>query len=161
MRGHDFHFSGMEFATINAVNFISVKKSSGKAGMTLVEVMVALALLGIGLAGGYYAISAAMQARRFAHDHYIAALIANNQVERAKNLPFVQLILLSENNFRVDDLGQASQDGRYYRSTTITTPWNANTNLAQVSVSVRVPHPRLQASDGGTTTVATLLRRMD
>lgn len=129
--------------------------------MTLVEVVVALALLGIGLAGAYYAITAAMQARRFAHDHYTAALIANNQIERAKNLPFVQLILLNENGVRVDEIGQSSAEGRFYRTTAITTPWNGNSNVAQVQVSVRVPHPRSQASGSGTSTVATLLRRMD
>lgn len=129
--------------------------------MTLVEVVAALALLGIGLAGSYYAIGAAMQARRFAHERYTATLIANNQVERAKNLPFVQLVLLSsDNNTRVDELGQVSLSGRFHRTTSVTTPWDGNTNIAYVSVSVLVPHPRLQGGSG-TSTVATLLRRMD
>ena len=121
-----------------------------------------MALLGVALAGAYGVVSMAMQARKFAHGYYQATLIANNQLEHAKNLPFTELYLLEEDNqTRVNDLGETDSDGLYVRSTQVEQDWDGNTNLAAVIVSVAVPHPRHPGTVAGTSTVSTLLRRMD
>lgn len=109
--------------------------------MTLVEVLVALSLLVIGLAGGYTAVSASMKNRQFAQNYYVGTLLANNQIERAKNLPFAQLTLLRESNVAVDNEGSVDSGGRYRRSTKIITSHAGNPKLCMVEVSVAVPLP--------------------
>lgn len=123
--------------------------------MTLVEVVVAMGLLGIGLAGGYSLVSAAMQARKFAHEFYAGTLIANNQIERAKNLPLSQVASLVETEKPVDELGTAAGNLRFRRTTVLQTNWNNRANVSGIDVMVGVPLPRQQGFS--TTTVSTLL----
>ncbi len=123
--------------------------------MTLVEVVVAMALLAIGLAGGYTAISAAMQIRKHAHDYYVGTLIANNQIERAKNLPLSQVVSLVETETPVDELGTGSGNARFRRTTILETNWNSMAQVAKIDVMVGVPLPR--QSGYSTTTVSTLI----
>jgi len=132
---------------------------TGRSGFTLVEVLVAMTLLGIGLAGAYYAISAAMQMRKFSHDQYIGTLIANNRIEFAKNQPFTQLVNLGETGKRVNEYGVDDDDGRFMRSTAISNFWAGSSNLASITVNVVIPHPLLAGGIGGTATVASVLRR--
>jgi len=132
---------------------------SSKAGLTLVEVVVAISLLAIGLAGSYYGVNMAMQARKFSHDSYVGTLIANNRIEFAKNQPYSQLVNLGESNKKVDEYGNDDSDGRYSRTTTISTLWGGNSNATAITVSVKIPHPRLSDGSGGTATVSTILRR--
>lgn len=130
-----------------------------RAGFTLVEVVVALALLAIGMAGGYYAVTGAMQARKFAHDVYVGTLLANNWIEHAKTLPFAQLTDLRETGVAIDEDGNVDPDGRYRRTTEVTTTWDGDPNLAGVTVRVLVPLVR--STGVSTQTVSSLLRRDD
>lgn len=137
-------------------------KKTNRGGMTLVEVMVSLAILGVGLTAAYFAVNSAMQTRKFAHDYYVATLIANNQIEFARNMPFSQLVTLrDDSNTRVDDYGDVDPSGRFRRTTTIGLRWGGDSNLTQVSVSVAVPHARIANTSGSTSTVTTLLRKMN
>lgn len=123
--------------------------------MTLVEVVIAMALLAIGLAGGYTAISAAMQVRKHAHDYYVGTLIANNQIERARNLPLSQAGSLVETETPVDELGTGTGHLRFRRTTALETNWNGMADVTKIDVMVGVPLPR--QSGFATTTVSTLL----
>jgi prepilin-type N-terminal cleavage/methylation domain-containing protein len=156
-------FPGMLHAeihtTMSVLFFMPRRIFNTKAGHTLVEVLVASAILSIGMVGGYYAVTASMQARKFAHEYYVGTMIANNRIEQARELPFSQLTLLVENNTSVDAVGFASGDLRYRRTTRVTPTWGGNSNLTEVSVSVGVPMPR--QSGFSTSTVATLLSRFE
>lgn len=125
------------------------------AGMTLVEVLVALSLLVIGIAGGYTAISASMKNRQFAHNYYLGTLLANNQIERAKNLPFAQLTLLRESNVAINEEGSTDSQGRFRRTTSVTTSWGSNPNESKIDVSVSIPLPLREGFT--TSTVSTIL----
>ena len=92
-------------------------------GYSLLEVVVALAILGISLAGIYKVMTVSMQTRQVALNHYVATVMANNQIERAKNLAFGNLSLLAEDERQVDELGTTGANGRYLRTTTIEPVW--------------------------------------
>jgi len=133
--------------------------NSACSGMTLVEVVVAMTLLAIGLAGGYSAISMSMQMRKYAHDNYVGTLIANNQIERAKNLPLSQVGSLVESETQVDELGTGAGTLRFRRTTVLETNWNSIASVAKIDVMVGVPLPR--QAGFSTTTVSTLLREIE
>ncbi len=145
-------YAEMRLMQFDVVNF---SRARDRAGMTLVEVVVAMGLLGIGLAGGYYAVTGAMQARKHAHDYYVGTLIANNQIERAKNLPLSQVSSLAEDHTAVDELGTAAGTLRFRRTTALTTNWNNHASITKIDVMVGVPLPR--QSGFATTSVSTLL----
>jgi hypothetical protein len=123
----------------------------------MIEVMVAAALLGMGLAGVYQVITISMQMRKHAYDYYIGTVVANNRLEQAQGIPFGELTLLEEERMRIDETGSVSEEGRFYRTTTVTTPWDGSEQLAMIEVRVEVPHPRRLADSGRETMVAVVL----
>ncbi len=132
---------------------------SRRAGFTLVEVVVAVFLLGIGLAGGYRVITHAMQTRAHAHDYYLATVIANNRIERAKNLAFSEISgQLTERRIRVNELGVPDPQGRFFRSTLVVQNWGFDSKVTGIIVRVEVPHrTRGTRAGGGLVTLSTLL----
>lgn len=128
-----------------------------RSGLTIVEVMIAAALLGMGLAGAYQVITISMQMRKHAYDYYIGTMLANNRLEQAQGITFGELTLLGEERMRIDETGGVDEQGRFYRTTSITTPWDGSAQLAMVEVRVEVPHPRRLADTGRETIVAIVL----
>lgn len=107
--------------------------------MTLVEVVVASALLMLGLAAIYQAMTYSMYVRQQGHHVYTGAVIANNRVELARNLSFGNLSELAETEVAVDAAGVPNDEGPYHRTTIITQPYDGVASLAQVDVQVAVP----------------------
>lgn len=107
-----------------------------KNGFTLVEVVIALLLVVVVLAGAYLLIVHAARLTRMARDHYIAINIAKNRLERARNFQYSDLYLLQESNMIVDENGAPGENGRFNRSTEVIT--NYAPNLTQINVTVRI-----------------------
>lgn len=133
---------------------------AGKAsGFTLVEVVISLSLLVVVMAGVYRSLESAFRLRRASHQHYLAVVIANNRIERAKNVAFDDLGLLDEERLPVTAQGVPEPDGLFRRTTVVEPDFDGNTSLARVTVTVEVPparhrrHRRVPVSE----TVSTLL----
>lgn len=125
-------------------------------GFTFVEVVVAMGLLALVLAGSFGLITGAMRVRQASHDYYAAILIANNRLERAKSVTFDNIPLLAETEVKVDEIGTPVLDGRFLRTTEVEANWNGTPTLTRVSVTVRPP---AQGSQGtrATASVSTLI----
>ncbi len=136
------------------------KPRTTSSGYTLMEVVVAMAILGITLAGVYRVMTVSMQTRQVALNHYVATVMANNQIERAKNLAFGNLSLLVEDARAVDELGTTDANGRYRRTTIIEPNWGGESNLTRIAVTVLPPAPNRSSSAGtDPVSVSTLIKR--
>ncbi len=127
------------------------------AGFTFVEIMVALAILALGMAGVYRVLLMAMQSRQAAQYHYTAAIIANNRVEFAKNLPLGNMGLLVESWVAVDELGLTDINGDFRRSTTIENTLHGDPDLTRIAVTVWSPTFIRSATNRLSVTVSTIL----
>lgn len=128
-----------------------------RKGFTLVEVMVAVGLLGMTIAGFYAVLTASTRTRIMAHNRYVAVTIANNRIERAKYMRMEELPLLEEEGTLVNALGSPNPQGPFIRSTVIAPHQNGDARLARITVSVQAPRVRRGTTTGLTETVSTLL----
>jgi prepilin-type N-terminal cleavage/methylation domain-containing protein len=128
-----------------------------RTGFTLVEVMIAVGLLGMTIAGFYAVLTASTRTRIMAHNRYVAVTIANNRIERAKHMRIDELPLLVESGTLVNALGSPNPDGPFVRSTTINPSQNGDPRLTRITVSVQAPRVRRGTTTGLTETVSTLL----
>lgn len=106
-------FSGSRMATL--------RRSVCRRGFSLVETVIACAIILMVLAGSYTILDSSMGLVRTARDGYTATTISNARLERARMIPFTDLPSLVETNTVVDDYGLPSTDGRFRRTTTIST----------------------------------------
>ena len=92
-----------------------------QCGMTVVELMVAMALLVMILAAAFPTVDQMMSRFQMARDHYVAASLCQGRIERARGVPYSNLELFRETDAQVDDYGNAATpDGRFRRTTVVT-----------------------------------------
>lgn len=133
---------------------------SAPDGYTFLEIVVAMAILAIAMAGSYKVMTVSMQTRQVALNHYVATVMANNQIERAKNLAFDNLSLLAESERAVDELGATDAEGRYLRTTAIEPLWGGESDLTRITVTILPPAPNRRSSAGrDPVSVSTLIKR--
>ena len=106
-----------------------------RSGLTLVEVVIAVFLLGMCISGACALVLHTKKLNDVARAHYVAANIARNRLERARTIDFTALSLLAEYDVVVDHNGNPDPNGNYSRSTAVT---NVKANLAEVSVTVGI-----------------------
>ncbi len=142
------------------MNSLSKRSHAGtrKAGLTVIEVVIALAILGITLGGAYSVLLISIQNRAFAHDHYAATLLANNRLEHARHLAFSEVgAAFEEDAVRINDEGVLDPEGRYVRSTTVTPDYRNDPRLKEVQVEIVVPLPRQRERAAGTVSMSAVL----
>lgn len=132
-------------------------RSRSRGGFTVVEVVLAISLLAVAMAGVYRVLESAFRLRRAAHHHYLAVVIANNRIERAKSVDFNMLPLLGEDRVPVNDQGVPEPDGPFHRTTEVATGYEGNPRLARVRVTVETPPMRRHRRVPVTESVSTLL----
>jgi hypothetical protein len=130
-------------------------RSTERAGFTLVEAVVSIALLVLVVAGAYQLLVHSARQVYAARCHYLAANISKSRVERARNFDYADLLLLREVNVVVDADGVPFSDGPFRRTTTIVT--NYFPGLTQVSVDTEVRDVRTRHFQGEKETVSCLL----
>ena len=118
------------------------------SGYTYIEIVVALAILAVAMAGIYRVMIVSMETRQVSQNHYVGTIMANNQIERAKNLMFGDLTSLAEVARPVDELGASDSEGRYRRTTLIEPSWGGQSNLTRITVTVLPPAPNRSAASG-------------
>lgn len=108
------------------------------SGMTLVETMIAVMVLGVFMAGVF---TLAIQSRKsvnMARDHYVAVTLCKNRLETARTMGFNSLTSLRETAYICDATGGADPEGTYRRATEVTTGFLSSTNLTEVKVTVTI-----------------------
>jgi len=104
-----------------------------KAGITIVEVLVSLAIFVVYLTGACKLIVSHRKILDSSRDRYTASNIAKNRYEMTRTMDFSQIPLFAEAPRRVNANGVFSSSGNYLRETTINT---VQSNLYEVVVSV-------------------------
>ncbi len=117
-------------------------------GYTFIEIVVAMAILAVAMAGVYRVMTVSMRVRQASQNHYVATVMANNRIERAKNLTFGNLVLLEEQDHLVDELGTPDLAGRYLRTTEIEPNYGGETNVTRITVTVVPPSPNRRSDEG-------------
>ncbi|MFC1453380.1 prepilin-type N-terminal cleavage/methylation domain-containing protein [Verrucomicrobiota bacterium] len=124
-------------------------------GVTLVEVVVALFIFGILIAGMCQLLTMINEGSDRAREHYTAINIAKNRIERARVMEWDELPFLSETNVPVTASGAPTmQQGNYRRSTIVT---SVTYNLIQVAVTVDIRNRKTRQFDGNGETVQSLI----
>lgn len=131
---------------------------AGRAGFTFVESVAALAILGMVMAGVCRVLISSARTRWAAHNMYVAVIIANNRIERAKNMSADELGLLAERETPVDALGAPDPDGPFTRTTSITRGHRGDARVTRIDVTVHAPPLRfLRNAPRPSESVSTLL----
>lgn len=132
-------------------------RRDARQGSTLTEVLVASAILVFAMAGAYRLTSAGVRVRTSAHHHYLAVLIANNRLERAKLIRYEDLPLLREDRVAVDANGIPAPNGPFLRTTQVQMGYRNNSRVAYVRVIVETPQLRRRSDPRASEFVSTLL----
>lgn len=113
-------------------------------GATMVETMVALAILATFITGAARVILTHRQLADKARAHYTAINIAKNQVEQVRNMrraDYAQIFAMTENGVIVNAEGNHdSINGKFRRTTTITADANNDYRL-DIDVLVEIKNP--------------------
>jgi hypothetical protein len=128
-----------------------------KSGLTLVETIVSLALFALFIGGVCGLLNLVRELSDNARDHYMAANLAKNRIERAKEFGYENVPLFVESNVRLDEEGEPDTDGRFRRTTAVTMP---SPNLYQLVVTVDILDRRSLSFDGEQETVETYITDM-
>ncbi|MFC1496928.1 prepilin-type N-terminal cleavage/methylation domain-containing protein [Verrucomicrobiota bacterium] len=106
-------------------------------GMTILEVMIAVAIFAICVAGMCALIQNGRALSDLSRDHYVAANIAKNRLERVRTFDFDQLTEFIEVHTPVDVSGNdvSGSDYRFRRTTFVS---NVTVNLREVTVGVGI-----------------------
>ncbi len=113
---------------------MGVKRSEG---FTLTEVMVATLLLGLVMGGFFKLATQTGRTRETAHNHFIAVIIANNRIERARYSRLDEIPLLAERETVVNELGAPDPDGRFLRTSVLLPDYDDDPLLIRMTVSVQ------------------------
>lgn len=112
-------------------------KAKIRQGFTLVEAVVASALLVLVIGGSYSLITRSQALIYSARNHYVAINIARARLERARNFAFDQLPTLTETNVVVNDSGIPSASGYFRRTTQVITNYQPGLTYIQVRTDIR------------------------
>lgn len=141
----------MLYAFLKAVNQIMnthLKKQcglsapGGKAGASIVEVLVALSLFATFITGAVKVIAAQHRVTDQARAHYTAINVAKNRIESLRNMrrsSYTQIANMIEADFTVDEEGLSDLNGKFSRTTRIHT--TSVSDLLEIQVTVKIRNP--------------------
>lgn len=127
---------------------------SKESGFSIVEVVVTLVLIAMVMGGAYLVLARASELSRAARNHYVAATLCKNRLERARNFDYEDLHLLAEYDLVVDDNGAPSSRGMFARTTTVNT--NVAPGLTEVKVTVKIKNKKTGQFGPGKEELSTL-----
>jgi prepilin-type N-terminal cleavage/methylation domain-containing protein len=130
------------------------RPGSDRSGMTLIETLVALFVLGICIAGMCGLVVTVKQVNDRARDHYTAINLAKNRTERAKMFDFAEVPEFAEIGTVIDKHGSPTSAGRFQRITTVTA---VKSNLYEVVVEVKIKDRETLAFDSESEKVRTYI----
>ena len=119
--------------TMNTKSTYAVRRG----GFTIVETVFSIVMLMMVMAGAYKIITSTASLNRVVRNHYVAANLAKNRLERARNFPYPDLPLLAENLVLVNDNGVPAADGRFRRTTAVNTNYGPGVTALTVTVGIK------------------------
>jgi type II secretory pathway pseudopilin PulG len=112
-----------------------ITQGSNRAGMTVVETVVALAVFAVFTTGACKLLLSHRKVSDMARAHYTAINIAKNRMELMRTFDFGQVDDFLEDKVVVDASGVPSTEGNYRRSTEVN---NVSSNLVELTVTVDI-----------------------
>lgn len=112
------------------------KWRNSRSGMSLVEVAIAVAVISIvvtGILGLYY--QSVLVSKKM-NQLFIATNLAKSRLERLRNIAFDSLPQTAESDTLLDKEGNSIPDGDFQRNTSVSTNYNGDPDLTQVTVTV-------------------------
>lgn len=106
-----------------------VKSEQASGGFTVIEVMIALVVLGAGIAGILSIQMTALRATAYSRHAAEASVLAEDKLELLRTTPVDRLAGGSD---QVDELGSPRADGRYQRT------WSVSAASGVITVAVDV-----------------------
>jgi prepilin-type N-terminal cleavage/methylation domain-containing protein len=125
-----------------------------RAGMTLIEVLIALLIIAFAFGGMYVLATMASRTSSRARSHYVAINVAKSRLESAKSRDIAQIDRFLESNSVVNADGLACVDGEFRRSTSVT---SVGTGIVEVTVMVDIRDPATGLFGGEHETVSAQL----
>jgi len=110
-------------------------QGSNRAGMTVVETIVALTIFAVFTTGACKLLLSHRKVSDMARAHYTAINIAKNRMELMRTFDFGQVDDFLEDKVVVDASGVPSTEGNYRRSTEVN---NVSSNLVELTVTVDI-----------------------
>ncbi len=142
------------YRTRNGKGFM--RQARDRSGFTLPEVFVALVILGMCMGGLCALVNTSRELSDMGRDHYIAINLAKNRLERAKTVSYDDLDFFAESAVVIDVNGNASSEGRFQRTTTIT---QMTPNLRELVVEVGIRNRKSLGFDGENETARTFMAK--
>ncbi|MEE9367524.1 MAG: hypothetical protein V3V05_01540 [Pontiella sp.] len=112
-----------------------LEKFRKRAGISVVETMVALALLAFFITGSCKILFAQRKLADKSRGHYSAINIAKNRIELCRTFEFGQMNDFVEQDVMVDLSGVADIDGKFRRSTALSV---VSSNIVEMVVTVEI-----------------------
>ena len=106
-------------------------------GFTIIETVLSVVVLLMVMAGAYKIITMTASLNRVVRNHYVAANLAKNRLERARNFPYADLSMLAEDKVVVNDNGVPNTTGRFRRTTTVNTNHAPGVTAITVTVDIK------------------------
>jgi type II secretory pathway pseudopilin PulG len=121
--------------TTDLTNRTDSAERSNRAGMTVVETLVALTIFAVFTTGACKLLMSHRQISDMARAHYTAINIAKNRLELVRTFDFGQVDDFLEDKVVVDASGVPDSMGNYRRSTEV---GNVSSNLLELTVTVDI-----------------------
>jgi len=129
-----------------------LEKIRNRAGATLVEALLAMAIFAVFTIGACKLLVSQRKLLDIARDHYTAANIAKNRMELLRTFDFEQIPQLAEDPVRIDGNGIPSTIGHFTRSTIINP---LSTNLYELAITVQIQNRKTLEFDTAEETIST------
>lgn len=126
-----------------------------RSGLSIVEVLVALVLFALFLAGASKALLSNRALADITREHYTAVNIAKNRTELARTFDFNTLPEFSEDQQLVDLSGEPldGDTGRYRRTTVVA----LTNNVAELTVTVEIRNHKTLEFEGSQEQIKTFI----
>ena len=132
--------------------------SGTRDGMTIVEVVIAVSIFAVCIAGMCALVKTARELSDRARDHYVAINIAKNRLERARTFEFDQLTTFIETDAPVDVSGNDISESscQFQRTTTVS---DVAVNLKEIQVTVEIRNRVTREFDTESETIKSLFAK--
>ncbi len=118
-----------------------------RRGITIVEVLVAILLLGGVFGGSFALISQATAMMRRTRNHYVATTLCLARIERARDFDYNLLSFLAEAGTLVDPEGVPDADGFFRRQTAVFVD-DPRSGVTTLDVRVEIRDPKTREFEG-------------
>jgi type II secretory pathway pseudopilin PulG len=128
-----------------------LRQIKDKTGMTLVEVIVAVALVALVVVSLFASVTQTSVFSKRIDRVYTASNLAQRRMDMLKRFDFDLIPFAEETDARIDADGNLSSTGTYVRTTEVTENYNGNPFLLKVKVTVKKAKVNIDGSIYGDT----------